>query len=339
MVKIRFVSLLILMLAAVPAVLLANPPSSAPSGDMDSPLTLVQTIPLNEVQGRIDHLAVDAQAMHLYVTGLENNTLEILDLQAGKQIRRLEGLKHPTGIWFLRDSKRLVVASSQDHRCRFYDESLALLGEIKGLPDADNVRYDPQTQRVYVAYGDGALAVIDAAKIEKVAEIKLDGHPESFQLESNGPRIFANVPDGRQIAVIDREENTVITKWPVTLALANFPMALDEKNHRLLVACRKPARLLVLNTETGKPVAEVNCCGDVDDLFYDAARRRVYLSGGEGCISVFEQKDADHYPLLKRVETAPGARTCLFVPETSRLYLAVPLRGPQKAEIRVYQAK
>jgi len=214
---------------------------------------------------------------------------------------------------------------------------LKLVAAVNDLDDADNVRYDPQAKMLYVGYGNGALALIDPEKVTKVGDIKLDGHPESFRLETNGNRIFVNVPQSGEIEVIDRSKRDVVTKWPLAGAQSNFPMALDEEHHRLFVGCRKPAKMLVLDTQAGRTVAEVECVGDTDDLFYDAVHKKVYVSGGAGAITVIAQVDPDHYRVLETIKTAAGARTSFFSPETSRLYLAVPHRGSQRAEVRVYQ--
>src|SRR6185436_9352888 len=172
------------------------------------------------------------------------------------------GIKEPQGLGFVPGSNDLVVASGQDGKCRIYDSALKVKGVIDGLDDADNVRYDPQSKHVYVGFGSGALAEIDPAAATKLAEIQLAGHPESFQLESQGPRIFVNVPTAGHVAVIDREKRAVLAKWPVKEAQANFPMALDEEHHRLFIGCRKPARLLVFDTESGMPVERLTCSGD-----------------------------------------------------------------------------
>jgi hypothetical protein len=166
--------------------------------------------------------------------------------------------------------------------------------------------------------------------------VRLAAHPESFQLETSGSRIFVNVPSAGHIAVVDREKQSVLAKWPVTQARANYPMALDEGNHRLFVGCRHPAKLLVYDTTNGRFVTSADIVGDTDDLFYDAARQRIYVTGGEGFITVLEQQDADHLRLLQKLTTAPGARTGLFVPELGKLFLAVPHRGGQRAEIRIF---
>src|SRR5206468_4745776 len=144
------------------------------------------------------------------------------------------------------------------------------------------------------------LAVVDAQNFHKIADVKLDAHPESFQLEQQGNRIFVNVTNAGHITVIDREKLTVIAKWPTKSASSNFPMTLDEKNHRLMIACRKPAKMLVFDTQSGNEVAAVDCVGDADDLFYDAAAKRIYITGGEGAIDAIAQTDPDHYGSISR---------------------------------------
>jgi len=295
-------------------------------------------IALPGVEGRIDHMAVDLKGRRLFVAALGNNTVEVIDLAAGNRVYSIPGLHEPQGIAYIPATDRIVVANAKDGSCRIFDgRTFRQTAVVDCKEDADNVRYDPAAGRIYVGYGSGGLAVINLEQGKRIGDIPLAGHPESFQLETAGKRIFVNVPTARQIAVLDREKQAVVSTWPVQQAEANFPMALDEAHHRLLVGCRKPARLLVIDTESGKPVASHPCAGDTDDLFYDAKLQRVYVSGGEGAISVFDQTDADHYRPLATIPTAAGARTGLFVPATGCLYLAVPHRGSQKAEIWVYK--
>ena len=205
------------------------------------------------------------------------------------------------------------------------------------LADADNLRFDRTTKLAWLGYGDGAMGIIDPAATKVVASVKLTGHPESFQLEQEGNRIFVNVPDAKQVAVIDREKRSVISTWPMEKFQANFPMALDEPNQRLLIGCRKPARLVVLDTATGKPVSDLAISGDTDDLFYDARRKRIYISCGEGFIDIVEQDSPDNYKRLTRIPTAAGARTSFLSADVDHYYLAVPDRGKQGAEIRIYE--
>jgi DNA-binding beta-propeller fold protein YncE len=303
-----------------------------------SPLRLLRSIELPKVEGRIDHMCLSDDGRCLFVAALGNNSVEIVDAEAGTYAGSIGNIKEPQGVAYIPRSGKLAVASGQGDECRIYDEHLALVGPVGGLDDADNVRFDPQAGLLYVGYGKGAIAVIDSENARRLADIRLEGHPESFQLEVKGKRIFANVPTAQQIAVIDREKRTVMATWPVRDAKANFPMALDEASHRLFIGCRQPAKLLVIDTESGKPVASLDCCGDSDDVFYDRARKRIYISGGAGSISVFEQSDPDRYSLLAMIPTAPGARTSLLASDGGRLFVAVPHRGAQKAAIRLFQA-
>jgi YVTN family beta-propeller protein len=320
-------------LSAAAAVLVAVWVPSA-----QKPLELIRSIDLPGVEGRIDHLAFDVAGQRLFVAALGNNTVEVLDVKTGTRIKSLPGFREPQGIAVVPDTNAIAVANGQG-------DGLQLLGgedyraeqAIRLGDDSDNVRSDAAAKRLYVGFGSGALAAISAADAKVLGEARLAGHPESFQLERAGPRIFVNVPTADQIAVVDRGAMKVVATWPVVNARSNFPMALDEDNHRLFVGCRRPAKVLVYNTTSGKEVASFDIVGDTDDLFYDSVRKRLYVSGGEGFIDVFQQRDAGHFDRVAHVATAPGARTSLFVAEQNRLYLAVPHRGAQKAEIRVYE--
>ena len=305
-----------------------------------SALQQVQTIPLANVEGRIDHFSVDIQGKRLFVSALGNNTLEVIDLQAGKRATSISGLKEPQGVLYVPGLNKIFVTNAGDGTCRIFDTgSYHPIDTLRFSSDADNVRYDAARKQVYVGYGEGALGIIDATTNKLLGEIPFRGHPESFQLETSGPRIFVNVPTDGHIAVVDREKRAIVATWPIEEARANFPMALDEPDHRLFVVSRKPARLLVLDARSGKVLVSLPSVGDADDVFYDAAHKRIYISGGEGFLEVFKQDDADHYRRIERIGTASGARTSLFVPELNRLYLAVPHRGSQGAEIRVYEAQ
>lgn len=313
--------------------------SLATPAHAEPPLHPTTTIPLPGVEGRIDHMAFDPTTNRLFVAALGNDTVEVIDTKSAKPVAHLTGLKKPQGVAWIPDANRLLIASGDDGKLHVYDADLHRLATFDHLDDADNVRYDPDAKLAYVGYGEGALAVIDPIKLTKVADIKLAAHPESFQLERHGKRLFINVPDAHHVAVIDREKAAVIATWPIRDAAANFPMALDEPHHRLFIACRQPAKLLVLDTNAGKTVASADCPGDADDLFYDADRARLYITGGEGAVGVVEQPDPDHYRPLARIPTAPGARTSFFAAAaTHTLYVAVPHRGKQPAELLTFQA-
>jgi DNA-binding beta-propeller fold protein YncE len=306
--------------------------------DGQEPVKFVSAIELPGVEGRIDHLGFDASAGRLYVAALGNNTVEVIDAKAGTHLKSLPGFHEPQGIAAVPDAKAVAIANGQGEGLQLIDsddyrsKAMIHLGD-----DSDNVRYDASAKRVYVGFGSGALAAITPTDSKVVAEVKLPGHPESFQLERSGSRVFVNVPTAEQIAVVDRTAMRVTGTWPVTTAKSNFPMALDEANHRLFIGCRRPAKALIYDTATGKEIGSFEIVGDTDDLFYDTARKRLYVSGGEGYLDVVEDQGAGRFTRIAHMPTAAGARTSLFVPDQHRLFLAVPHRGSQRAEIRVFE--
>ena len=303
-------------------------------------LKLKQTIPLPGVEGRIDHFALDASGERLFVCALGNNTVEVLDLRKGERIRSITGLGAPQGIVYIPELDRLFVANDKAGIFKIYDgKSFQQISELNFEDDADNVRYEDTMRRIYVGFGSGGIAIVNAQDGKQIGSIKLSGHPEAFELEKNGKRIFVNVPNSRHVAVIDREKGEVVTTWKTDLAFGNFPMALDEANHRLFVGCRLPAKLVVLNTESGDIVAKIDISGDPDDVFYDSKRHRIYAICGAGKIDIIEQTDPNTYAASAKVNTADGARTGLFVSEGETLFVAVPHRGSQKAEVRAYHVE
>jgi YVTN family beta-propeller protein len=309
--------------------------SSLASGQATS-LRLEKTIEMPDVQGRIDHMSVDVKGQRLFVSALGNNTVEVIDIKAGKRVKTITGLAEPQGVLYVPANDRLYIANAKDGSVRVFDgTSYALLKTVDYGDDADNLRYDAGKQTTFVGYGSGALGEIDLEG-RKAAETKLDAHPESFQLEKNSPRVYVNLPKSRKIAVIDRDKHTITARWGTGMNFANYPMALDEVDHRLFVVTRFPARLLVFDTNNGKQIQSLSAVGDCDDVFYDQSRKRIYASGGEGAISVFEQQDPDHYNETARITTVKGARTSFFSPEVDRLFLAVRRQGSQPAAIRVF---
>ena len=305
----------------------------------NEPLKLEKTIELPGVQGRIDHMSIDVKGQRLFVSALGNNTVEVIDLKAGKRTNTIPGLREPQGVLYVPGKDRLYVASRKDGTVKIFDgTSFELLKTIQYGDDADNLRYDSARQRVYVGYGSGALAELDTEG-HKVSETKLDAHPESFQLEKTSPRIFVNLPEARKIGVVDRDKHSIATAWGTGSSLSNYAMALDEFDHRIFVVTRFPARFLVIDTESGKIVQMLSAVGDCDDVFFDQTRKRIYASGGEGAISIFEQKDSDHYAEVTRIPTVKGARTSFYSPDLGRLYLAVRRQGSMPAMIQVFETR
>lgn len=300
-----------------------------------SPLALETKIPLGDVSGRIDHLAVDVKRQRLFVAELGNDSLGVVDLASGK-VRTISGLSEPQGVAYVTTADSVYVANGGDGSVReLRGDNLAPIGRIELGDDADNVRVDTSRNRVLVGYGNGAIAVIDPATRTKVADIRLKGHPESFRLDPAGARIFINVPDARAIEVVDLAAGTSrLLSTPG--AGSNFPMAIDRDERRVLVVFRTPPVLMALSTEDEHVVAKTATCGDADDVFVDAKRHRVYVSCGEGVVDVFAA-DAPGYRRIARVPTVSGARTSLFVPELDRLFVAVRARRNEPAAIWVFR--
>ena len=303
---------------------------------MKSLVALLFAIVLPGVDGRIDHLAFDAASGKVFVAALGNNTVEVIDAIARKHVVSLTGFREPQGIASM--GPDVAVANGQGSGLQF-------IATANGKPlrtttlgdDTDNVRYDAAARIVYAGYGDGAIAAINPVDGKVLGRAKLAGHPESFQLEASGSRVFVNVPAASHIAVVDRKSMKVIATWPVKGSSANYPMALDTAGHRLFVGCRRPAKLLAFDTQSGEQVASVDIVGDTDDLFFDERSQRVFVIGGEGYLDVIDVRPGTTPARIERVPTAPGARTGLYVPAQNRIYVAVPHRGAQRAEVRAYQ--
>jgi len=298
----------------------------------------VASIPIPGVEGRIDHMALDESGQRLFVVALGNNTVEVLDLRAGRRARSLSGFREPQGVGYVAVPPRLFVANGEGGSCIMLDgRTLEVLRTIRLGDDADNVRVDSSARHVDVGFGGGALATLDAATGEVLGRSELPAHPEAFDWAPGGSRIFVNVPEADEVVVLDRARGSVVEHWKLRGAHANFPLAIDVAGGRLFLGCRQPAAVVVLDMASGKALATTPIDGDADDLFYDAASRRLLASCGAGLLDVLDVPPGGAPRVLARVSTAPGARTCLFDPVSRRLFLAVPHRGEQPAEVRVYE--
>jgi hypothetical protein len=297
---------------------------------------LEKEIELPGVEGRIDHFSEDVAGQRVFVAALESGSIEILDFREGKRIAQIKNLKEPQGVYYDSASGGLFVATGGDGKLRAYNGTSFELQKTADLGnDADNIRYDEHSSKIWVGYGDGGIAIIDS-RMQKIADIPLGTHPEAFQIERSGDRAYVNVPKQFGVVVIDPKSRAVIAKWGLGGPLANYPMALDEAGKRLFVACRLPGRLVILNTDSGQVVQKLPIIGDADDVFYDKVRHRIYVIGGEGAIEIIESHGPDQFVRVNRVNTGAGARTGIFVPQWSRLLVARPHRGAQSAAVLVY---
>jgi YVTN family beta-propeller protein len=321
------------MLAALIGMLL----TAAIRAEDPAPLVPEAKIPLGAVAGRIDHFAFDADRQLLFVAELGNDSVGVVDVKERKVLRRLPALREPQGVAYHAATSTLYVANAGDGSVRlFQGPDLTPAGRIELGDDADNIRIDSWRNRIVVGYSKGALAAIDPASRRKVADIPLKGHPESFQFNETGSRIFVNVPQAREITVVDAGAGRQMSTLNTAGAGSNFPMAVDVDEHRLLVAFRSPAKLMVFATRTGKLEGSFDLCRDADDMFVDPQRRRLYVSCGEGVIDVLAQT-SDGYERVARIPTVAGARTSLFAVATDRLYLGVRATAAEPAAIWVFR--
>jgi DNA-binding beta-propeller fold protein YncE len=320
--------------AALLMVLQPTAPSSPPAAPV-----LARTIALPGVQRRIDHFAYDREGQRLFIAALGNDSIEVVDLAKGERVKSIHGLKEPQGVAFVAAQKTVAVACAGDGSLRLFDATtLEEKARVTAGEDADNLRLDEKAGVLWVGVGDGAASSYDAATLKKKTQVPLKGHPESFQLEAPGPRMFVNVPGGfvgggGMVVAADRDAGKVTATVELKEAGRNFPMALDSAAKRLYVGCRRPARLLALDTETLAVVGKAECVGDADDVFVDG--HRVYVIGGDGAVDVFENK-GDVLTRVASVKTENGARTGLLAPDRHVLYVAVPVRSGHAAEVREY---
>jgi WD40 repeat protein len=288
----------------------------------DAPLTLERTIPLKGVSGRIDHLAIDPARQRLIVAELGNDTVDVIDLAASQVLHRIAGLKEPQGVAYVPDGDLIVVASAGDGTVRLFNgTTFEPAGVIALGDDADNIRVDPRSGQVIVGYGSGALATIDPRTRATRGAMKLAAHPEAFQLSPDGGKIFVNVPDAREVAVIDRANGKQVASWKAPDARSNFPMAVAVDGTVIATVFRSPSRLMLFRQASGEVAATLGTCGDADDVYFDDKRRRLYVSCGAGVVDVIGW-DGKAAMELSRIATASGARTSLFVPQLDRLFVA-----------------
>ncbi|MGH9643466.1 MAG: YncE family protein [Terriglobales bacterium] len=310
-----------------------------------APLTLVETISRPGVQRKWDHFRVDLTGHRLFVASEIEPVVEVFDLRTNKLVHIVTGLKKPHNILLRTDLKKIFVVDGEASEIKvLQSESYKLLDRIALSIDADPIAYDPESKLLYVVNGGREahtpyclVSVVDTSQSKKLADIKLDTNRlEAMALEKAGDRLFVNMTGVNEVGVIDRQQRKVIATWPITAGAVNSPMQLDEADHRLFVVTRKPAMLVVFDTQTGHEIANVPVGGGTDDLAYDAVHRRLYAPSADGFITVVEQQSADKYRVLGNVPTAAGAKTALLVPELNRYYVGVPSKENQQAGILVF---
>ncbi len=313
-------------------------PGTIPAADAPS-LELVQTIPLKGKAGKLDHLALDAKRERLLLANKVNGTLDVVDLKAGKLLKQVIGQTGIQGVAYAADLDRVFVGLGSGGLCNVFEGGdYKPVKTIKFNDDADNVRYDAVRKQVYVAHAEKALGVVDAKTFAVKTDLKLPGPAEGFQVAAGKPLLYMVITTPAEVAVIDVDKLEITVAHPLKLAAGGHPLALDDTNKRVFIGCRKAPKMVVMDSDSGKEITAIDIPGEVDDIYYDAKRKQLYASCGEGYLAIIKQKDADTYEVVKKIETAKGAKTSLFDPETNRIFLAVPRQPGQAApEIRVYK--
>jgi DNA-binding beta-propeller fold protein YncE len=312
-----------------------------------APLRLVQTILMPNVKGRMDHLGVDIKGKRLFAAALDNNTVEVMDLKAGKRVQSIPGQSKPQGIFYSTDFKRLFVANGNDGTCKIYSgDKFTLIDNLSLGINPNHVGYDPATKYLYVGIGfpdteAGALAIVDTRSNKHIGDIKTDARPGGVKIEKSGPRIFVTLRGLPKVGVIDRKKREEITTWPLTGVPSIVALALDEPDHRLFGGSRNPLMLIVFDTESGKQITQLEGVAGIDDLWYDGAHKRIYASGGRdsdaGFVFVYQQGDADHYELTAKIPTRVNAQTSIWVPQLNRYYVSASANDKEDAAILVFE--
>ena len=333
-----------------------------PAHGQDKPtLRLVQTIPLSGVSGRLDHMAVDLEKKRLFVAAVANGTLEVLDLDAGKAINSISGIKDTQDALFLGGQFNKLYVSSLDGTLRiFQGETFRLIQALKLEPDPNRLLYDPATDLIYFGYGGqnagfdayGRVGIMQAKRgapsdqfvADMIAPTYRPGHLAEMAMEDDGKLLIC---DSRAdlIFLFDTRKRELLKSWPARGDGAG-DMSLDRARHRLFVGTRIPAEMTVYDSLSGKEIVSLPGPETMDGVYYDAGLKRIYMSGGRwygtpdaspGWVYVYQQKDADHYQLVSKVKTRPGSGTSLFVPQLNRLYVASQAIGDQEASILAFE--
>jgi DNA-binding beta-propeller fold protein YncE len=325
-------------------VILALEGARAWAGAAPAPLQRVATITLPYVHGRIDHFSVDVPGRRLFISALGNHTVEVVDLKRDRWLRSIPGVKEPQGECYVANLHKLFTADGKAGTVKVYQGGdLRLLSVIRLDRGPDAEAYDPVTRRLYVGYGGGAagkhygeVGVINAVTDRHVGDIRTSAHPGAILVGQPGRTLFVTVPKTHQILQIDARTGRIVSTW---LSKAGSPvsLALDRRDDRLFVGMRNPAAIEVFDSHTHRLITSLPSVGLMDGLFYDAPHHRIYASGGQGYVAVYQQWSANRYTELARVPTGVNARTSLWVRQLDRYYVAVPASAGHGARVLVFQ--
>jgi len=305
------------------------------------PLKLVVTTPMPGFTGDFDHFGLDLKGNRLFLAAEDNKTVEVFDLRTGAHVHSIEGFGHPLTMAYLPEPDRLIVTNGDTDDLAMVDcKSYKIINTLKLGKGVDHSAYNPVNKYFYVENGGGpdakthVLSIVDTKSFKIVGEIAglSGGSNEGMVIDRAGKKLYVNLTGSDEVGVIDLDARQIIAKWPLPDAHVGHAIALDELNHRLFTATRKPAQFIVFNTDNGKVVTSLPCTGVNSDMSIDFARKRIYITGSDTA-SVFEQHDPDHYEHIAEVPTAYRAKSSIFVPELKRLYVADSGKGKSDAKL------
>jgi hypothetical protein len=320
------------------AISISFPSCNAQSTFGTDKLEQLKTIPMPEVKGRVDHMDINLKDQIVYVAAIGNNSVEVADLHEGKITHTIKGLDEPQGVGYISQYDEIFVTNGGNGDCYFYDaKTFKKVATIHLSADADDVRYDSADRKIYVGYGTGGIAVIDAGSHKQVGDIRLPAHPESFQIDKKLNLLFVNIPDAGMVGVVDLKQMKLTSKWIKDFPRANFPMAIDANNHRVFVGYRHSAKLVIYDGKTGIDINETSMVGDADDIYFDDVTGMIIISGGEGYINAFRLDNQKDIQEIANISTSSGARTSLLIPQLRLFVLACRANGGRNASLQIYK--
>ena len=313
-------------------------------------LKLLVTTPLPGYSGDFDHFGLDLKGKRLFLTAEDHKTVEVFNLMTGERLKSITGFGQPHAIVFLPATNNFIVTDGDGFGMveLVSGKDYSILNKIKLPPAVDGAIFNPVNKYYYVESGGNEpkgnthlINIIDTKTFKLVGDITLPGdHSEAMAISHDGKKLYVNLTGPKEVGVVDLTTRKLIANWPIPEAETPNSMVLDEPNHRLFIATRKPPKFFVFNIDTGKVVTSLPCTGFNDDMWLDVAHKRIYVTGSD-TTTVFEERDADHYEHIADVPTGYRAKTSLLVPQLNRLYVAVSGKGKDDAKLamQIYEVQ
>lgn len=330
----------------IAAALFAAAVASTTAISQGQTVKLVKELPLPGYTGDFDHIAVDRDRGRVLVAAEDHATVEVYDLKTLNHLKTISGFGAPHAFLVRPGAKTVIITDSGKQMSTIRNaDTLAPEKKIVLTEGADSAKYDKANNVFYVVTGgkdvDMKTANLDAINPDtgaKIGEITFpDNHVEAFDIDPTSNKLYINLTQTNKLAVVDRKAMKVLATWPVPQAKQNAMVALDPQQHRLYVVCRDPGKVVVLDSNDGHLIGTEVAPLRADDVMYDASSHRLLVPGGEGWMGIYDTSDPNHLKLVEKVQTAPGAKTGLLLPDQHRLFLAAsPGESKALAKILVY---